>query len=308
MRTVLKASAEKLLRGAGVPRFARRRRRGRTMILAYHNIIPDGAAAGGDTSLHLARDAFARQLDRLERTHEVVPLGALFAAPSTSRRPRAVITFDDAYQGALTAGIEELGRRGLPATIFITPAFIGGRSFWWDALAHPTEGLADHVRRHGLEALCGRDEMVRRWAVAHGLPVNTVPAHQTAATEAQLSAAAAIPGITFASHTWSHPNLSRLTGPELDDELARPLAWLRARFDNVLPWISYPYGLSSPEVRARAQALGYEGALRIDGAWVPADPARERYALPRLNIPAGVSVAGFELRAAGVPMRMRARG
>jgi peptidoglycan/xylan/chitin deacetylase (PgdA/CDA1 family) len=111
--------------------------------------------------------------------------------------------------------------------------------------------------------------------------------------------AAGRPGITLASHTWSHPNLAALAAAELEDELQRPLAWLRERFTGVLPFISYPYGLSSPAVERAAADAGYEAALRIDGGWLR-DGSVNRYAIPRLNVPSGISDAGFRLRCSGV--------
>jgi hypothetical protein len=37
-------------------------------------------------------------------------------------------------------GIPELVRRGLPATVFVAPALLDQRAFWWDRLANPTTG------------------------------------------------------------------------------------------------------------------------------------------------------------------------
>lgn len=304
MRTVLKSITERVLCGVGVTRAVRRRRAGETLVLAYHNVVPDGEPYRGDLSLHLSQRAFARQLDLLRRTHEVVPLAALLdGEPPVGAKPRAVITFDDAYRGAVTAGVDELVRRDLPATICVAPAFLGGASFWWDVLAGP-DGLAEEVRLHGLQALQGKDAAIRGWAAERGLASNAVPAHQTAATLEQLDAAAGSPGITLASHTWSHVNLAAVRGAELDEELARPLAWLRERYPNALRWITYPYGLSSPTVEEAARRAGYLGGLRVEGGWMPRSEARPAsWRLPRLNVPAGISISGFELRVSGVLTR-----
>jgi hypothetical protein len=52
-------------------------------------------------------------------------------------------------------------------------------------------------------------------------------------------------------------------------------------------------------VRLAAARAGYEGALAIDGGWLPAVPP-DRYALPRVNVPPGLSLNGFVLRGAGL--------
>jgi len=306
MRARVKALAESVLSGGPPAWLARRRVRGRALVLAYHGIVPDGAAVVGDRSLHLPQRAFAAQLDELARTCRVVPLEALLGddgqpPASADDLPRVAITFDDAYHGTLTAGCEELARRGLPATMFVTPAFLGGGTFWWDALeALDRPGVRDEAlwRHHG------RTERVRVWAEAEGLGWRTVPAHATAVAESLLhEAAARTPGLTLASHTWSHPNLSALDPAELDEELRRPLAWLRERLPGVRPWISYPYGLASSAVESAAARAGYTAAFRVDGGWWPRDGGANRFALPRLNIPAGLSPRGFTLRLLGMQAR-----
>jgi peptidoglycan/xylan/chitin deacetylase (PgdA/CDA1 family) len=249
--------------------------------------------------LHLPLARFRRQLDLLQDVVEVAPLPALMNGGDGSRpRPRVAITFDDAYQGAVTLGVSELSARGLPATVFVTPSFLGGRSFWWDALARPG-GLSPEVRAHAMEELRGQDDAIREWAKREGFPLNDPPSDCRAASMAELEAAAALPGISLGSHTWSHPNLARLAEAELDGELVRPLGWLRERFGTVLPWVAYPYGRWSAVVAGAAERAGYAGGLRVDGGWRRLGEGPP-FAVPRLNVPAGISADGFRLRLAGL--------
>ena len=220
-------------------------------------------------------------------------------ADSPSGRPLAAITFDDAYLGAVTIGVDELVERQMPATIFVAPAMLGRPAFWWDALASSSgNGLPDEVRNEALITHRGIDADVREWARGMGLGVRPVSDCARPATEEELAGAARRPGITVASHSWSHPNLTRLTVGRLEEELEKPLGWLRDRFDCSRPWLAYPYGLSSSEVETAAGRLGYTIAVRVEGGWIK-DGRDKRLSLPRLNVPAGVSQAGFELRSAG---------
>ena len=293
--------AERGLNLSGYPAVSRYTLRGDILILAYHNIIPTGMALCGDRSLHLPQVEFAAQLDLLPRTHDVVSLDQALHYPSGVRaRPQVVITFDDAYRGAVTAGVRELVERSLPATIFVAPAFLGGRAFWWDALTDPAApGLDESFRERALGEFQGRDEPIRRWAQSIGRAAGPVAEHATCASEDDLRAAAGQPGITLGSHTWSHPNLARLDCTELREELLRSLRWLYGCFSQVVSCLSYPYGRSSAAVERAAAAAGYAAALRIDGGWIQGRP-NNRFALPRLNIPAGLSRNGFMLRAAGL--------
>src|SRR4051794_21760900 len=106
MRSAIKAAAERALLWSGIAAQHRRRMRGRLLVLAYHNIVPDDAPAAGDLANHLPVSAFAAQLDALRTTHDIVPLAdALTPASRRASRPRAAITFDDAYRGAVLHGV-----------------------------------------------------------------------------------------------------------------------------------------------------------------------------------------------------------
>jgi peptidoglycan/xylan/chitin deacetylase (PgdA/CDA1 family) len=152
---------------------------------------------------------------------------------------------------------------------------------------------------YALEALGGRDEAVRAWARESGLTVNAVPGHARGASIEELRAAVRHDGITLGSHTWSHPNLTRTSPSDLPAELARPLEWLRQNFDRVIPWLAYPYGLTSPAVERAAAESGYVAALRVSGGWLGSSRGRP-FALPRLNVPAGLTLHGFRLRTSGL--------
>ena len=260
LRRHLKSTFEHGVLLSGIPGAMRKRHRGDVLVLAYHNIVPDGAPSAGDLSLHLPQRRFAEQLDALVRTHDIIPLERALAGHAGDR-PAAVITFDDAYEGAVTVGVSELEARRLPATIFVAPAYLNGGDFWWDALTEPgASALSPGLRSWALEDCAGRDADIRaRASREHGAPISTMPSHARGAHEHDLLSAASVSGISLASHTWSHPNLSRLSGDALASELARPLAWLRERFSNVLSAISYPYGLASARSGASSRQRWLHG-------------------------------------------------
>jgi peptidoglycan/xylan/chitin deacetylase (PgdA/CDA1 family) len=296
-RSRAKHAAERFVAHTPVPALLRRGARG-TVVLAYHNVVPRGERAAGDRSLHLPQDDFARQLDALAATHDVVPLPEMLR-PARSRRPRAVVTFDDGYRGALTAGLEELAKRGMPATFFVVPGLAAGHGYWWDEMVQPgAAGLPEAFRAAALGVLGGREVPIRRSVPLPG--AHPLPWHATVAGEAEMRAAGRTPGISLGSHGWTHANLTALSGRELEDELVRPLRALRQKFGCAIPWLSYPYGLFSAEVERAAAAAGYEGAVRVGGG--PLRATGQRMAVPRVNVPAGLSHDGFVLRAAGLPL------
>lgn len=296
----VKRAVESALVRGGASALARRRRSGQLTVLAYHNIVPGGQAAAGDRSLHLEQAAFGEQLDRLVETHDVLPLlQALDPTRAPGKRPLAAITFDDAYSGAITAGLTELRARRLPATVFVTPAFLDGQAFWWDMLADPATGLSPSLRGMALSQGRGLCAEVVALAAANGAAIHDMPAHARGASTDELHRALEYEQLTLAAHTWNHPNLVKLSSAELADELTRPREWLDRFRERVLPVMSYPYGLADIRVQRAAGDAGYDMAFMIDGGWTTPG-TRERFAIPRLNVPAGVSTNGFVLRVAGL--------
>ncbi len=269
-------------------------------MLAYHNIVPDGESPAGDQSLHLPVATFRRQLDIMERTHDIVPLSTLLEG-RRGARPAVAITFDDAYRGALTAGLEALAERGLPASFFVVPGFLG-RGFWWDEVpADDAPERAGDFREDALNQLAGRDGAIREWAAKLGMVPRVAPGHAQCATLEELAEAVHAGNVTLAAHSWSHANLARVEPADLEQELRRPLDWLREHFaaDRVLPFLAFPYGRSSAQACRAAQAAGYAAAFSVTSGWLPPQPAG-RYDLPRLNVPNGLSIEGFGLRIAGL--------
>jgi peptidoglycan/xylan/chitin deacetylase (PgdA/CDA1 family) len=297
---VIKAGASRLLVLGGAPALLRLGRRRDALVLAYHNIVPDDAPACGDVPLHLPQTRFAAQLEIVARRSEPVPLADLLAPPPRrQRKPRLAITFDDAYRGAVTLGTAELARHGIPATIFVSPHFLG-RTFWWDAVSWPS-GTSWGVpfRDRALDMLAGRDDLARRAAAENGLLIREPPDYLRCASEEELRAALAAAPITLGSHTWSHPNLAALAPADVREELHRPLEWLSARFDRVEPILAYPYGRVSDPVVHAARAVGYKAAVGVGGGWIrgtPRDPLR----IPRLNIGRDLSMDLFILSTAGL--------
>ncbi|MFL5506023.1 MAG: polysaccharide deacetylase family protein [Gemmatimonadales bacterium] len=298
MRKALRGAVEFALVASGLPALGRQRRRGDTLVLAYHNVVPDGLEAFGDRSLHLPLARFRRQLAALSETHDVVGLEQLESAPSSSR-PRAAITFDDAYAGALLLGLPAALELGFPATIFVAPAQLGGGAMWWDLLADPAQGLDEAIRRHALETLRGDHDAIMSWADARGLPRRLPPPQARLGTLDELRVAARRPGVSIGLHTWSHRNLARLDAAEATAEFERTREWLTANVGMPRPWLAYPYGRYADATLTAARAAGVTRAFRVDGGWTRTASAGP-LVTPRLNVPAGMSERGFVLRLSGV--------
>jgi peptidoglycan/xylan/chitin deacetylase (PgdA/CDA1 family) len=297
MRSALKRALEAAFVHGGPGRMAAHLRRHQVIVLAYHNVVADGDAGRGDASLHLPVSRFRAHLEMLARSCDFIPLTDIRTGEGAdSGRLRVVVTFDDAYEGTVTLGLPELARLGIPGTIFVTPGFLGGKTFWWDDFQF---GVGTPEREHALTNLTGDDERVRAWARSRGIsPVPTPPTFRVASEE-QLRAAAG-GTVTVGAHGWRHRNFAALNEPDLREEMERPYRWLQERLPGFVPWVAYPYGLTNERVQQAAATTGYAGALLTvggGGAVPPVDPWRT----PRFTVPAGLSVNGLSIRTSGRP-------
>lgn len=300
LRSFAKRVGESLLVHSGITAAARTTMRDRALILAYHNIVPDEAPCEGDLPNHLTLSAFEAQLEAVRQTHDVVPLQDLIDGDPRTGRARVAITFDDAYRGAVLLGLPAVAARGLSATIFVAPDLLGGQTFWWDALAATGGGLSPALRLEALERLAGDGNTIRQWARARGVgDVAPSCAFRRSATTEELRTAAALPGISLGSHTWSHPVLTRVSHERLVAELHLSRQWLRQQDAVTVDAIAYPYGGVDERVMAEARRAGYRAGFKVDGGWMRGAVA-SGFDAPRLNVVPRLSDAGFRIRLAGL--------
>lgn len=317
MRSLAKSFVEAALVGSGYASFRRRGKGDQTLILAYHNIISDDDTRQGDQSLHLTQSSFSLQLDSLLRTHDIICMQDFLTfqqepreTPGSSSgkrsRPKAVITFDDAYRGSLTTGMEELTKRNLPATVFVTPGYLGDKAFWWDLMTPQGEtGMSDAVRNMYLNEMQGMgDRIIADDRSINGNDSGMAPAFRSVHVEELRDTLSTYQHLTVGSHTWSHANLKALPPQLLKSELKKSKDWLESHVPaSFVPVISYPYGLADSRVWHSVEETGYTHGFMIDGGWAETSvdkSAQSELCLPRLNIPSEVTRNGFILRTSGI--------
>ncbi|MGP0021542.1 MAG: methyltransferase domain-containing protein [Candidatus Sulfotelmatobacter sp.] len=175
------------------------------------------------------------------------------------------------------------------------------RSIWWNSVKRLSQvdsekrELVLHVARIQLKG--NQDRGLREgsaWCRRFGL-----------LTRGELQELASA-GMTIGAHTLSHPMLS-----QLPPQLARAeICESRARLESVLEkpvWaFAYPFGdpqSVTPQVLAMAEQAGFQAAfLNFGGGLGTALPP---YALPRLHVTAGMSLAEFETHVCGFHERLQ---
>lgn len=116
-------------------------------------------------------------------------------------------------------------------------------------------------------------------------------------------------GITFGSHTVTHPQLERLTAEELDRELNASKETIESELGTRVYSFSYPYAFPEhkrpliDKLRSRLESFGYENAVStLIGT---ATCASEPYALPRLPINSHDDLHLFQAKLEGAYNWMR---
>jgi peptidoglycan/xylan/chitin deacetylase (PgdA/CDA1 family) len=280
------------LRSAGVPAAARRLRRG-AVVLCYHNVVAAPPAVG-DPATHLGMDRLEDQLGWLKARYEIVPLTELVDRLEHGRPLRrvAALTFDDAYTGFFAHAWPLLKQLGLPATVFVVAGKAGSdEPFWWD---RPAEPLLEETRRRYLEAFAGDEERI---VATLTRPGRETPAECRPADWSDI-AAAAREGLAVGAHSTTHCNLTKLADEDLNREIVCCRTLIEQQTGVTPQFFAYPYGLWNARVRASVRRCGYRAALSL--SYGLANGGSDRWALPRVNVPASIGMAAFEAWAAGL--------
>jgi len=256
---------------SGLPSVAwqvRRHRAGRAIVLMYHRIADD------DDDLCVPPATFDRQMELLKARVRVLPLGAIvrrLASVLPLTTDIAAVTFDDGYRDNLDLALPILERHGLPATVFVTTGFVDGtrrpagerlraavtalRVCGGGAGAWPERDATDRLVR---AALAERD--VRRCIATLHTHLKRVPAAHSERVLDEIERLAGSPpsanrmldweavrclarrGVEIASHTITHPILSRVSLERAEHELCESKRRLEAEIGQPVSGFAFPNG------------------------------------------------------------------
>ncbi len=176
------AAAGSVLPGANAPAAG-------ATLLIYHRI-----GDGTPDELDLAADAFDAQVELLSQQPVRSLDAALDAVEAGDRSPSIVLTFDDGFEGVYEHAWPRLRSAGLPFTIYLATAYVGGLMRWpgstatgepgrgltWEQLeemaASDLVTIANHTHTHALPEQLSAEELDRCSAVIEQR-LGVVPRH-----------------------------------------------------------------------------------------------------------------------------------
>ena len=104
--------------------------RAKTVFLAYHGVSSDDRTNLPWT--HLSETAFCRQMRFLKKYFDCISIDeALARDGQKTKKPGAVVTFDDGYRNNLDNALPVLKQLEIPATIYITTGNMLNRELFW---------------------------------------------------------------------------------------------------------------------------------------------------------------------------------
>lgn len=236
-------------------------------VLTYHRVERGDVHPAPSPAITVSPDAFADQMNFVRGHYEAISVEqVLHAVRVGARLPRrsVLITFDDGYRDFRSQAWPVLKELALPVVLFVPTAFPGEapEAFWWDRLHH---ALLNTPRRDRLETPVGRlplgttrerarasaqlqthlkrmphaDAIV--WVTANCRQLEVPPLPPTMLGWDELRELAR-EGVTIASHTRTHPLLTRIPPEEVRAEVAGALRDLERELGTVQPILAYPAG------------------------------------------------------------------
>ena len=254
----------------------------------YHRVLPrrELASAWVQPGMYVTPETFERHLQFLTAHFTILTFSELLARWDRRDWDDAVrycvLTFDDGWLDNYKYAYPLLRAYSAPATVFLPTGLIGSSDWlWsdrlgdllrrrrrgsaeeWDAQIERAKDLSDEERDDLIDAVADEvgDTGPRPRRFVNWNEVRDMSRH----------------GIAFGSHSTTHANLTRLSGPALERELRESLETLRAQAVNDVAVLAYPNGDHTSAVAAAAIAAGYHAAVTtlpgLEGSR-PADPFR----------------------------------
>jgi peptidoglycan/xylan/chitin deacetylase (PgdA/CDA1 family) len=276
----------------------------RLCVLNYHRILaqPDPLFDDEPTV-----ETFRWQMKLLARCFNVLALPEAMTLLAVGRLPRRAvcITFDDGYRSTHDLALPVLREFDLPATVFVSTAYLDSGTMWNETIVDAVRSLPDgaldltaagvgaRVLRTSADRKHLLDELTAR---AKYLP----PAERLALTERlaaiaggggadnlmltpQMIRAMAAQRFEIGAHTVSHPILTSLSDDDARHEIVQGKRDLEAITGTPVRYFAYPNGKVGKDFDERhveiVRAAGFAAAFSTEVG--PAVRGRDPFQLPR---------------------------
>jgi peptidoglycan/xylan/chitin deacetylase (PgdA/CDA1 family) len=268
--------------------FVQRKKVRNLQILVYHRVNDEGDALFPA----MPTGQFARQMEYLSTHCSPCSLDEAVVRLARNDLPEkaVVVTFDDGYRDNFVHAFPILRRCNIPATIFLATGAIGsGKMIWHDRVFGAFRKTKVAALEHfpGIENNCPLNTLEDRqaaqarvlqllWELADEERLERIDRleqclgidDEETATGLMLGwnevSAMAESGISFGSHTISHPILSKLPERRLREEIEESKRIIENKIRRPITGFAYPVGRKqdfNDRVKAIVREAGYRCAL-----------------------------------------------
>jgi len=304
------------------------------LILCYHGVVPDSHPGEFLYRNTVSIREFSNHLEFLSRRFHFISPGELTAAAIENKplpqRP-AMISFDDGYRNNLRYAAPVLRKFGISALFSVVTGLIGTPNVLWTesvnfcVLDWPGRTMPFPQKEGGYKAVALPSALEDRVSMAHTvrqackemdsealeqylrLLKSEVPSARMDLYDELLAFMSwdevrtlSAQGFAIASHTVSHPILSRIPDAELRREIINSKQRIESEIGVPCPWLVYPNGQGpdySPEVFRRAREAGYQVGFTARGGYGRLEC--DLFEIDRIGVPGHRPMPEFEAGVTG---------
>lgn len=300
----------------------RKSRKGVTMFM-YHDIGSDRRDV--DAWQVVRRSDFLRQVEYIRRHYDLVGIDQAVDLQQTgqvgrSKRPLAVLTFDDGHRGNFEFLLPIVEQEALPVTLYIATGHIeSGTGYWFDRIVNRLQSekpIKLDLRAHGLGVRQFNDRRgSSNWSLIQSLLVaiksGSPERCELIADEIirklpsggedllrplqidELKDLSRCKWITLGAHTHGHEVLTLLDASTAKESIEDSISRLQGWTGLTPKHFAYPAGYFNTELMQLVRDLGFRSAATTEpGIWFS---DQSQYAIPRISVGRYDSFSKFKL-------------
>ncbi len=244
------------------------------LLLPFYHVVSDEVLPHIRNYAYRNTAQFEAELDFLLRHYRPVALETLLTEIPHGK-PCFHLSFDDGLRECAEIVAPILLRKGIPATFFINPAFVGNRQLFHRykaslLLSHALDSppIIRQIEKEGvsiksiLKTPYHQQHMLDEVARKMGVSFDDFLTQQKPYMEVDQLRKLMGQGFTLGAHSWDHPEFWLIDEEEQKGQILKSLQWMREELNVTLPAFAFPYtdtGISD----ALIATLHREGVCRL---------------------------------------------
>lgn len=223
------------------------------ILLPFYHVVSDVPLPHIRNYRYRSSARFETELDFLLRHYRPVALGDLHSG-ATHRGPCFHLSFDDGLRQCADVVVPILLRKGIPATFFVNPAFIGNKKLFHRYKASLILSTAEQhpygnamLRNAGfqpgtlLQVAYDQVDRLDELAQKLGISFDAFLQQEQPYMDCDQLRHLVEQGFTVGAHSWDHPEFWLLSEADQYQQITQSVDWLRETLNPALSAFAFPY-------------------------------------------------------------------